>query len=405
MATFTQQMVDQIFSYGELGFQEQETHRYLVDLLKKNGFTVEEGIAGIPTAFMASWGSGKPVISLGSDIDGIPQSSQKPGVAYRDPLIEGGPGHGEGHNSGQAVNITAAIAVKKIMEREKLPGHDPDLAGHRRRAARHQGALRPRRLLQGCRRRVVRARLERAGGVVGRPRRHRPRVGRVLVPRRDRALRRGAVARKERARRGRADEHRLELPARAPAARAPLALRDHPRRRSAQRRPGHRLGLVLLPPDDLPEDHGPLEDRRRHGQGRGADDGHRAPADARARHRLAAALQPHRRGDRLGQHPEGRHADVERGRSDAGEGAAEGARLARDRGSRRRFRRSCKGRSPTIAAAARTTSATCRGTSRRSRCAIRPTSPACPATTGPTPSRWRRRSRTRAAPPAPRCRR
>jgi aminobenzoyl-glutamate utilization protein B len=122
MATFTQQMVDQIFSYGELGFQEQETHRYLVGLLKKNGFTVEEGISGIPTAFMASWGSGKPVISLGSDIDGIPQSSQKPGVAYRDQLIEGGPGHGEGHNSGQAVNITAAIAVKKIMEREKLPG-------------------------------------------------------------------------------------------------------------------------------------------------------------------------------------------------------------------------------------------------------------------------------------------
>ena len=67
-----------IFSYGELGFQEFETHRYLVDILKKNGFTVQEGIAGIPTAFMATWGSGKPVIALGSDIDGIPQASQKP---------------------------------------------------------------------------------------------------------------------------------------------------------------------------------------------------------------------------------------------------------------------------------------------------------------------------------------
>jgi aminobenzoyl-glutamate utilization protein B len=122
MATFTQQMVDQIFSFGELGFQETETHRYLVDVLKKNGFTVEEGIAGIPTAFMATWGSGKPVIALGSDIDGIPQASQKPGVAYHAPLVEGAPGHGEGHNSGQAVNITAAIAVKKIMEREKLSG-------------------------------------------------------------------------------------------------------------------------------------------------------------------------------------------------------------------------------------------------------------------------------------------
>jgi aminobenzoyl-glutamate utilization protein B len=121
-AQFSQQMVDQIFSFGELGFQEFETNRYLIDILKKNGFAVEEGIAGIPTAFVATWGSGKPVIALGSDIDCIPQASQKPGVAYHDPIIEGAPGHGEGHNSGQAVNITAAIAVKKIMERERLPG-------------------------------------------------------------------------------------------------------------------------------------------------------------------------------------------------------------------------------------------------------------------------------------------
>jgi aminobenzoyl-glutamate utilization protein B len=122
MRDLTQQMVDSIFSFGELGFQETETHRYVVDILKKNGFTVEEGVAGIPTAFMATWGSGKPVIALGSDIDGIPQASQKPGVAYHDPLVEGAPGHGEGHNSGVPLNITAAIAVKKIMEREKLPG-------------------------------------------------------------------------------------------------------------------------------------------------------------------------------------------------------------------------------------------------------------------------------------------
>ena len=119
---FAQEMVDQIFSYGELGFQEVETNRYLIDILKKNGFAVTEGVAGVPTAFWATWGSGKPVIALGSDIDGIPQASQKPGVAYHDPMIEGAPGHGEGHNSGQAVNIVAAIAVKKIMEREKLSG-------------------------------------------------------------------------------------------------------------------------------------------------------------------------------------------------------------------------------------------------------------------------------------------
>ena len=121
-ARFTQQMIDRIFSFGELGFQEVETSRYLVEVLKQNGFTVEEGVAGIPTAWVATWGSGKPVIALGSDIDGIPQASQMPGVACRAPVVPGAPGHGEGHNSGQAVNITAALAVKKIMERERLPG-------------------------------------------------------------------------------------------------------------------------------------------------------------------------------------------------------------------------------------------------------------------------------------------
>ncbi|MBI3261798.1 MAG: amidohydrolase, partial [Acidobacteria bacterium] len=122
MKEFTQQMVDSIFSYGELGFQEFETSRYLKSILTENGFAVQEGLSGIPTAWMATWGSGKPVIALGSDIDGIPQASQKPGVAYHDPMIEGAPGHGEGHNSGQAVNITAALVIKRLMAREKLPG-------------------------------------------------------------------------------------------------------------------------------------------------------------------------------------------------------------------------------------------------------------------------------------------
>src|SRR5207249_8659062 len=122
MREFMQQMIDQVFSFGELGFQEVETSNYLTGILEKNGFKVERGIAGIPTAWMAAWGTGKPVIAIGSDIDGIPQASQKPGVAYHDPIIEGAPGHGEGHNSGQAVNITAILAVKKIMERERLPG-------------------------------------------------------------------------------------------------------------------------------------------------------------------------------------------------------------------------------------------------------------------------------------------
>jgi aminobenzoyl-glutamate utilization protein B len=121
-AKLAQEMVDTVFSFGELGFQEFETSRYLTGVLRQNGFAVREGVSGMPTAWVATWGSGKPVIAFGSDIDGIPQASQKPGVAFRAPLIEGAPGHGEGHNSGVPLNIAAAFAVKRIMEREKLPG-------------------------------------------------------------------------------------------------------------------------------------------------------------------------------------------------------------------------------------------------------------------------------------------
>jgi aminobenzoyl-glutamate utilization protein B len=117
-----QVMVDSVFSFGELGFQEVETSKYLTGILEKEGFKIERGVAGIPTAFVASWGEGKPVISLGSDIDDIPQASQKPGVAYHEAMIEGAPGHGEGHNSGMPLNVLAAIAVKKVMEREHLKG-------------------------------------------------------------------------------------------------------------------------------------------------------------------------------------------------------------------------------------------------------------------------------------------
>ena len=142
MYDFAQQMVDSVFSFGELGFQEFETQRYLTGILEKEGFTIQKGVAGIPTAWTARFGSGKPVIALGSDVDCIPQASQKPGVAYRAPMIAGAPGHGEGHNSGVPLNITAAIAVKRIMEREKLLGHARALAGRCRRAARNQGVLR-----------------------------------------------------------------------------------------------------------------------------------------------------------------------------------------------------------------------------------------------------------------------
>ncbi len=122
MAKLAQEMVDSVFSFAELGFQEVETSRYLTGMLEKNGFAVRRGVAGMPTAWVATFGSGRPVIALGSDIDGIPQASQKPGVSGHSPIIEGAPGHGEGHNTGVPLNIIAALAVKRIMERDKLPG-------------------------------------------------------------------------------------------------------------------------------------------------------------------------------------------------------------------------------------------------------------------------------------------
>jgi aminobenzoyl-glutamate utilization protein B len=121
-AKLLQVMVDTVFSYSELGFQEYHSSAYLSDILEKNGFKVERGIAEVPTEFMATWGEGKPVIALGSDVDCVPQASQKPGVAYHDPIVPGAPGHGEGHNSGVPMNIAAAIAVKDIMIKNHMKG-------------------------------------------------------------------------------------------------------------------------------------------------------------------------------------------------------------------------------------------------------------------------------------------
>ena len=123
-AKLVQEIIDHLFSFGELGMQEFETQRYLTDLLADEGFDIELGVAGMPSAWTARWsnGSGSPVIAMGSDVDGIPQSNQKPGVAYRDPILAMAPGHGEGHNSGQAVNIVGALVVKELMERENIDG-------------------------------------------------------------------------------------------------------------------------------------------------------------------------------------------------------------------------------------------------------------------------------------------
>ncbi|WP_420387572.1 amidohydrolase [Roseivirga sp.] len=119
----TQVMIDKVFSFAELGFQEYESSKYLTGILKDNGFEIVESVSGIPTAWFAKWSNGEgPTIALGSDVDCIPKASQYPGVAYHKPMVEGAPGHGEGHNSGIPLNITAVLAVKQIMERENIGG-------------------------------------------------------------------------------------------------------------------------------------------------------------------------------------------------------------------------------------------------------------------------------------------
>jgi aminobenzoyl-glutamate utilization protein B len=121
-AKLVQEITDSLFSFSELGYQEFESAKYVTGVLQRNGFRIQMGAAGMPTAFVAEWGGGKPVIGLMADIDGLPETSQKPGIPRHEPLLDGGPGHGEGHNAGQAVQVAAALAAKQILEKYKLPG-------------------------------------------------------------------------------------------------------------------------------------------------------------------------------------------------------------------------------------------------------------------------------------------
>jgi aminobenzoyl-glutamate utilization protein B len=124
MQKLSQEMVDMVFSHGELGFQEFWTVDYITGILEREGFRIERGCAGMPTCYVASFrnGTGGPVIGIMGDIDGLPETSQTPGIPWEQPLIPGGPGHGEGHNSAPAVDVVAAIATKRVMQRHDLPG-------------------------------------------------------------------------------------------------------------------------------------------------------------------------------------------------------------------------------------------------------------------------------------------
>ena len=109
------EMSDKIWDFAELGLIEFKSSALLADELEKHGFRVERGIAGMPTAFIATWGEGKPVIGIMGEYDALPGLSQKR-VPWKETLEKGKPGHGCGHNIHGTSGMAAAIAVKKAME-------------------------------------------------------------------------------------------------------------------------------------------------------------------------------------------------------------------------------------------------------------------------------------------------
>jgi aminobenzoyl-glutamate utilization protein B len=113
---------DAIWGYAELGMQEFKSSELLADTLEEAGFTVERGAAGIPTCFVASYGSGKPVIGILGEFDALPMLSQKARVPKQEPVVEGAPGHGCGHNTMCTAASAAAIAVKEAMDKYGFEG-------------------------------------------------------------------------------------------------------------------------------------------------------------------------------------------------------------------------------------------------------------------------------------------
>ncbi|MDA2934704.1 amidohydrolase [Acidobacteria bacterium AH-259-D05] len=113
---------DSIFYFAELGMQEVESSQLMTEILKEAGFEIERGISGMTPAFLATYGSGNPVIAIHTEFDTTPGNSQTPGVTEHTPLVEGAPGHAEGHNVNAAVMIGAAFAIKKALEEFKLEG-------------------------------------------------------------------------------------------------------------------------------------------------------------------------------------------------------------------------------------------------------------------------------------------
>ncbi|MBL7843269.1 MAG: amidohydrolase [Cyclobacteriaceae bacterium] len=112
---------DKIWAHAEIAFQETQSYALLADYAEVNSFKVERGVAEIPTAFVATYGSGKPVIGILGEFDALPGLSQK-AQPTKDPLEAGKPGHGCGHNLFGMASLGAAIAIKELIEQGKLKG-------------------------------------------------------------------------------------------------------------------------------------------------------------------------------------------------------------------------------------------------------------------------------------------
>ena len=113
---------DSIFYFAELGMQEVETSGLMCELLESAGFNVERGISGFVSGFCATCGSGGPVIAIHTEYDANPDNSQASGVAEQKPIVDGAPGHCEGHNTNAAVLVASALAAKAAIDRYDLKG-------------------------------------------------------------------------------------------------------------------------------------------------------------------------------------------------------------------------------------------------------------------------------------------
>ena len=115
------QMSDKIWGYAETAFEESQSSKLLADYAEAQGFKVERGVAQEPTAFVATYGSGQPIISILGEFDALPGLSQQT-QPTKNPVVDGNPGHGCGHNLFGVASLGAAVAIKEQIENGTLKG-------------------------------------------------------------------------------------------------------------------------------------------------------------------------------------------------------------------------------------------------------------------------------------------